>query len=818
MLHLLWVGGVLGLIAVIGRRQLRSARPEVRYAVALACLGGLAISPIAVMACLVESSGQPIRSSSTFSVASSGKLAWQALDGLTPPRATASLPAPEPPPVNARPALSNIVAALPWLWLCGTPLTFTLLATGLIGAERLRRQSRVVNRGEIDQLCRRWADSLSIGCRVAVGICDRLLAPILVGIIRPLILLPPAALTGWSVEHLELVLLHELAHVRRRDNLVNLLQRVVESLLFFHPVVWWLSGWVRLERELCCDRVVVERTGRARAYAESLLSLSGPHQTGRIAALAMAENDLVVRIRRVLGMEDPAIDMKISRGILLMVTALFLVPALLIGTYAQEVDTKASLKTKPDPSHASVVQILQEAVQRADALKDARSKARMLMAIAVARANTGEQVSARAAFLQAVRAADAIRDQLNRVYTLEDIAGAQIDSNERVAALATMRHVSQVADLIGDKHQRSFARMFIVRTFARAGDVETALRFARELPEELDQKAHAFANVLEGLKADKPAIKRLLPSLLQAAEAVGDHTRQAVFFSDIAGVLADAGDVKTTPKIAETLEKAFEEFGPNDHSGQIILHSQVLVLSALARAQAKAGNRKAALETFQRAAVLAGARPDEGEGLRSARLGQVARNQADAGDIKGALRTADLVVYEYHKAIALVAIARAQAMKGQRDQARTVFHRAVQTARGIKPLDPVRHRPDNFDSNMSECLRTIAYSQAATGFSADAVFTAESIDVPKWKDSAFALIVMPMAKRGEANWAAQLVERIVDERGKAEALQGIAEGRAEAGDYEGALNWAKSLTTPDQQADAMLGIIRSIAKRPPADH
>ena len=72
-------------------------------------------------------------------------------------------------------------------------------------------------------------------------------APSLLGIVRPLILLPPAALSGWSVEQLEMVLLHELAHLRRWDNLVNLLQRVLESLLFFHPVVWWLSGWVRLD-------------------------------------------------------------------------------------------------------------------------------------------------------------------------------------------------------------------------------------------------------------------------------------------------------------------------------------------------------------------------------------------------------------------------------------------------------------------------------------------------------------------------------------------------------------------------------------------
>ena len=72
-----------------------------------------------------------------------------------------------------------------------------------------------------------------------------------------------------------MVLWHELAHLRRWDNLINLIQRVVESLLFFHPAVWWVSAWARLEREHCCDLIVVERTGRPRAYAETLAALAG---------------------------------------------------------------------------------------------------------------------------------------------------------------------------------------------------------------------------------------------------------------------------------------------------------------------------------------------------------------------------------------------------------------------------------------------------------------------------------------------------------------------------------------------------------------
>ena len=132
-------------------------------------------------------------------------------------------------------ALESYVPYLPWVWLVGTPLTLALVATGIVGTERLRRMSRPITAGPVADACAQLRKSLRIGRRVAIATCERIAAPVLVGIVRPMILLPPAALTGWSPDELEMVLLHELAHVRRWDNLVNLLQRLVESLLFFHP-------------------------------------------------------------------------------------------------------------------------------------------------------------------------------------------------------------------------------------------------------------------------------------------------------------------------------------------------------------------------------------------------------------------------------------------------------------------------------------------------------------------------------------------------------------------------------------------------------
>ena len=95
----------------------------------------------------------------------------------------------------------------------------------------------------------------------------------LIGWLRPVILFPASALTGLSAEQLEALLAHELAHIRRYDYLVNLLQTTVETLFFYHPAVWWVSAQVRQEREHCCDDLAVAACGDVLTYARALTAL-----------------------------------------------------------------------------------------------------------------------------------------------------------------------------------------------------------------------------------------------------------------------------------------------------------------------------------------------------------------------------------------------------------------------------------------------------------------------------------------------------------------------------------------------------------------
>ena len=327
MMHLLWVGTLVGLLAGVSRRILRPAVAEARYAVALVWLAVFAGSPVAIFACVyrpaavdVEAMVLPAARSETARV-----LAKSDLERTVPARTRSGARTHDPAESAGWWKFEAIVPYLPAIWLTGSLSALVMLTTGLIGVHRLRQSSRIIASGEIPQRLCALADSLGIVRRVSVGICERLAVPLLVGVVRPLILLPPAALSGWSARQLEMVLLHELAHLRRWDNLINILQRVVESLLFFHPVVWWLTGWLRLERELCCDRLVVRRTGLPIAYAEMLVALVGSSHQGRTAALAMADRQVLTRIRRLLNFEDRSMKLTMPEG-------LGLLAALIVGT------------------------------------------------------------------------------------------------------------------------------------------------------------------------------------------------------------------------------------------------------------------------------------------------------------------------------------------------------------------------------------------------------------------------------------------------------------------------------------------------------
>jgi len=172
------------------------------------------------------------------------------------------------------------------------------LLVALRGGRRLRRVSEAVDDPGILAVLRRPATRLGLRAAPAAAWCRRVAAPTVVGVVRPMILLPLSLASGLTPEQVAAVLTHELAHIRRWDHLVNVLQRLVEAALFFHPAVWLLSRRVRVEREHCCDGLVLAAGGEPLAYAASLVHLAERAVGSRREALALGATGRPSSLRR----------------------------------------------------------------------------------------------------------------------------------------------------------------------------------------------------------------------------------------------------------------------------------------------------------------------------------------------------------------------------------------------------------------------------------------------------------------------------------------------------------------------------------------
>jgi hypothetical protein len=139
---------------------------------------------------------------------------------------------------------------------------------------------------------------MQVSRRVRLLPTDRVDSPSVIGWLRPVILAPVGVLSGLAPQQVEALLAHELAHVRRHDYLVNVLQGIAESLLFYHPAVWWISNQIRTEREHCCDDLAVEASGDVLVYARALAALESMRPAHFRAALSANDGSLLRRIRR----------------------------------------------------------------------------------------------------------------------------------------------------------------------------------------------------------------------------------------------------------------------------------------------------------------------------------------------------------------------------------------------------------------------------------------------------------------------------------------------------------------------------------------
>ncbi len=274
LLHFLWQGLALGSALVLTRRLSRRAEASTRYLAACLTMTAMALAPLLTLSLIYVSL---TRSAPVDPAAVLVQLA-------TAPR----------------PVADSVMGWLLVAWTIGAALMAARLAGGW-GYLRLvltRRASALDTSWQqrVDRLARR----LGLTRRVVVRGAHLETGPMLVGWLRPVILLPLSLLSSLPKDYLEALLLHELAHVRRHDQVIHLIQSVVEALLFYHPCVWWVSRKICVEREFCCDDLVLAQTEDRVAYAQALAALADTQLLTLATTSPATGGSLMTRIQRII--------------------------------------------------------------------------------------------------------------------------------------------------------------------------------------------------------------------------------------------------------------------------------------------------------------------------------------------------------------------------------------------------------------------------------------------------------------------------------------------------------------------------------------
>jgi beta-lactamase regulating signal transducer with metallopeptidase domain len=299
LVHFLWQGALLTLAFAAWLRFAKPAAAAMRYLGGVLTLAAMLVAPAATFVYL--SSRPPVSApASTASAAVADPAgAGSAADAA---RQQAPLRTLTSGDFAAGPSRTLFGAPLPVvvlaLWIAGVITLSLRLLGGWMLARRLSRRAIRPVAPEIHALARRVAGRLALDRLVHILESSAVRVPVMVGWLKPVVLLPASALSGLTPTQIEALLAHELAHIRRHDYLVNLLQSAVETLLFYHPGVWWVSRQIRTEREHCADDLAVAVCDRL-VYVSALADLAQMTAAPRLA-LAATDGSLVRRVRRLL--------------------------------------------------------------------------------------------------------------------------------------------------------------------------------------------------------------------------------------------------------------------------------------------------------------------------------------------------------------------------------------------------------------------------------------------------------------------------------------------------------------------------------------
>ena len=287
VMHFLWQGALIGLIAASILYGLRKGSAQARYTVACGALALCLVVFVATLICMLPRASSNAGALSISSVQSFAVTQEEA----------SSLPWRGELAAESRWNLAEIAA---WGWGFGVVFMLLRFTRHWLWSHRLR--TRMVT--DPDQKCLQVFEELKQELKIsrAISLFKSGLAetPMVVGCFAPVILVPVGAFTSLSPEQLRMILVHELAHIRRYDHWINQFQGAIEIILFFHPAMWWISRQVRVEREYCCDDASLRGTSAPKVLAEALTQLELLRVSSPTNSLAANGGSLMSRITRIL--------------------------------------------------------------------------------------------------------------------------------------------------------------------------------------------------------------------------------------------------------------------------------------------------------------------------------------------------------------------------------------------------------------------------------------------------------------------------------------------------------------------------------------
>ncbi len=324
LVHSLWQFTCLAVVALFLGRAMHRQASSLRYVVNAVFMLLMLVAPIVTWFSLPQtmrenSERASVPESALVSVAPGGSFALPRTTGASdaqptsPPSELLELTSLPMEVVAAEPLLTSFLwthvteSIEPWLaglvvsWICGVVAFAFRPALSWYTVRRLRTVGVV----KVDESIQRMVDKLkrTFAVRQSVEVLQSSLVqtPVVVGCFRSVILLPLGLISNFPLAQLEAILAHELVHVRRYDYLVNLVQTMMETIFFYHPAIWWLSRRVRIERENCCDDLVVTALGDRVQYGRALLAVEELKEARSILALGAVDGSLLSRVERILG-------------------------------------------------------------------------------------------------------------------------------------------------------------------------------------------------------------------------------------------------------------------------------------------------------------------------------------------------------------------------------------------------------------------------------------------------------------------------------------------------------------------------------------